>query len=109
MEHIYTKQQSKFISYNLPISTQKEIEEHLAAIRKKHNKATHVVYAYKLGDEEAFKHDGEVGGVGKVLLGLVKENHLLVVVRYYGGKKLGVGGVRKAFQVSAQQAIKTTE
>jgi len=96
------EKKSKFFGYLYSIESQKEYEEILQTVSKEHKKASHVCSALVLGREEKFKNDGEVGYPGRTLLGLLKheglESHLIIVVRYFGGIKLGPGGVSRAFK-----------
>ena len=97
-----TVKKSKFIGYLYSIGTLDEFEEILKTISKEHKKASHVCSAMVVAGEEKFKNDGEVGYPGKTLLSLLKheglESHGIIVVRYFGGKKLGPGGVSRAFK-----------
>ena len=93
---------SKFFGYLYSFESYEEYETIVKEISKEHKKASHVCTALVLGKEEKFKNDGEVGYPGKTLLGLLKheglESHLIIVVRYFGGIKLGPGGVSRAFK-----------
>ena len=93
---------SKFFGYLYTFESLEEYEKIVKGISKEHRKASHVCAAMILGKEEKFKNDGEVGYPGKTLLGLLKheglESHLIIVVRYFGGIKLGPGGVSRAFK-----------
>ena len=93
---------SKFFGYLYSLESSEEYEKIVKDISKEHKKASHVCTAMVLGTEEKFKNDGEVGYPGRTLLGLLKhaglESHLIIVVRYFGGIKLGPGGVSRAFK-----------
>ncbi len=93
---------SKFFGYLYSLESLDEQEEIVKTLTKEHKKASHVCSAMIFDKEETFKNDGEVGYPGKTLLGLLKheklESHLIVVVRYFGGIKLGPGGVSRAFK-----------
>jgi len=93
---------SKFFGYLYSLESAEDYEKIVKEIYKEHKKASHVCTAMVLGKEERFKNDGEVGYPGKTLLGLLKhegfESHLIIVVRYFGGIKLGPGGVSRAFK-----------
>lgn len=93
---------SKFFGYLHSIESQEEYEEIVKRISKEHKKASHVCTAMVLNGREKFKNDGEVGYPGQTLLGLLNHNglesHGVIVVRYFGGKKLGPGGVSRAFK-----------
>ena len=92
---------SKFLSWIYPVRSEEEIRERLDALRKKYYDATHHCYAWRLGPRgEAFRanDDGEPSGTaGKPILGQLLSNDitdcLVVVVRYFGGTKLGVPGL----------------
>ncbi|MDR0907493.1 MAG: YigZ family protein [Rikenellaceae bacterium] len=104
---------SRFLGYGWPVSTEEEIKEHLDALRKKYYDATHHCYAWRLGAEgERFRanDDGEPSGTaGKPILGqmLSREvtNCLVVVVRYFGGTKLGVPGLIAAYKDAAAEVL----
>lgn len=93
---------SKFFGYLYVIESPEEYDKILKELSKAHKKASHVCSAMVLEQQEIFKNDGEVGYPGKTLLGLLKHeglaSHLIVVVRYFGGVKLGPGGVSRAFK-----------
>ena len=104
---------SKFLSWIFPVRSEEEIREHLDALRKRFFDATHHCYAWRLGPRgEAFRanDDGEPSGTaGKPILGQLLSNDLtdclIVVVRYFGGTKLGVPGLIAAYRESAAAAI----
>lgn len=104
---------SKFLSYIYPVCTEEEIRERLEALRKRYFDATHHCYAWRLGPHgETFRanDDGEPSGTaGKPILGQLLSNELteclVVVVRYFGGTKLGVPGLIAAYRESAAEAI----
>lgn len=93
---------SKFFGYLYSLESPDEQEEIIKEILKEHKKASHICMAMVFDKEEKFKNDGEVGYPGKTLLGLLKheelESHLIIAVRYFGGIKLGPGGVSRAFK-----------
>ena len=99
---------SKFLSWIYPVRTEEEIRERLDALRKRYYDATHHCYAWRLGPRgEAFRanDDGEPSGTaGKPILGQLLSNDitdcLVVVVRYFGGTKLGVPGLIAAYRES---------
>ncbi|NBC04320.1 MAG: hypothetical protein GVY20_11515 [Bacteroidetes bacterium] len=98
-----------------PASTITKVEEHLESIRKEHPTATHHCYAYLLNPNETVEYssdDGEPNGTaGLPILNTLKSHNLmnviLIVVRYYGGTKLGKAGLIDAYQTSAQQSIES--
>ena len=108
---------SKFLSWIYPVRSEEEIRERLDALRKKYYDATHHCYAWRLGPHgEAFRSndDGEPSGTaGKPILGQLLSNDitdcLVVVVRYFGGTKLGVPGLIAAYKESAAEAIAAAE
>ncbi len=104
---------SKFLSFIYPVENEEQIREALDALRKRYFDATHHCYAWRLGPRgEQFRanDDGEPSGTaGKPILGqmLLHEitDCLIVVVRYFGGTKLGVPGLIAAYKESAANAI----
>ena len=112
-EAIYKERSSKFLTYAYPVETEEEIKELLDALRKKYYDATHHCYAYRLGPQgETFRanDDGEPSGTaGKPILGQLLSadltNCLVVVVRYFGGTKLGVSGLIQAYKESTAEVI----
>ena len=93
---------SKFISYLCPVQTEEEAKEYLKSIKKLHPKATHHCSAYVVDDIERSNDDGEpASSAGLPMLQVLRGNDLnfviAVVVRYYGGVKLGVGGLIRAY------------
>ena len=104
---------SKFLSYIYPVETEEQIKEALDALRKRYFDATHHCYAWRLGPEgEQFRanDDGEPSGTaGKPILGQLLSHELtdclIVVVRYFGGTKLGVPGLIAAYKEAAANAI----
>jgi len=116
-EGIYKEKGSKFISYAFPVTSEEEVKEKIADLKKKYYDARHHCYAYMLGHERNnFRavDDGEPSSTaGKPILGqiLSKEitNVVIVVVRYFGGTKLGVGGLINAYKSAALDAIENNE
>lgn len=116
-EGYLTEQRSKFISYALPVHTPEEVKEKVDAICKQHYSARHVCWAYMLGaGREQFRvnDDGEPSSTaGKPILGVINSNELtdilIVVVRYFGGVKLGTSGLIAAYRGAAQDAISHAE
>ena len=101
---------SKFIGYVFPVTSEEEVKEHIDELKKKHHAARHWCYAWQIGIEEVryrANDDGEPNNsAGNPIYGqiLSKEitNVLVVVVRYFGGTKLGVGGLISAYKTSAK-------
>ena len=112
-EAIYKERSSKFLTYAYPVESEEEIKELLDALRKEYYDATHHCYAYRLGPQgETFRanDDGEPSGTaGKPILGQLLSadltNCLVVVVRYFGGTKLGVSGLIQAYKESTAEVI----
>lgn len=104
------EKKSKFFGYLYSIESQEQYEIIVKAITQEHKKARHVCTAMILGEVEKFKNDGEVGYPGQTLLGLLRHkgntSHALVVVRYFGGIKLGPGGVSRAFKNCGKMLFK---
>lgn len=104
---------SKFLSFIYPVENEEQIREALDALRKRYFDATHHCYAWRLGPRgEQFRanDDGEPSGTaGKPILGQMLSHEitdcLIVVVRYFGGSKLGVPGLIAAYKESAANAI----
>ena len=116
-EAIYKERSSKFLVYAYPVESEEEIKLHLDRLRKEFFDATHHCYAYRLGAEgEVFRanDDGEPSGTaGKPILGQLLSaqltNCLVVVVRYFGGTKLGVSGLISAYKESTAAVIEEAE
>lgn len=108
---------SKFISQVYPVSNQDEVTNTLTSARKKYYDAAHHPYAYRLGtDDKNFRYsdDGEPSGsAGKPIMEVIDKfeltNVLIVVTRYYGGVKLGVGGLRRAIFEASELAVQNSE
>ncbi len=104
---------SKFIAYAFPVQSIEDVENRLSDVRKEHHSARHHCYAYRLGvDGEQYRanDDGEPSGsAGKPIHGQLLSfeitNALVVVVRYFGGVKLGVGGLIQAYKGAAKEAL----
>lgn len=116
-EGIYTEKRSKFIAMAFPVRTVDEIKVHLEACQKKYYDVRHVCYAYMLGHERKdfrANDNGEPSGTaGKPILGQINSNELtdilIVVVRYFGGIKLGTSGLIQAYKAAAAEAIAAAE
>lgn len=114
-EAIYKEKGSKFLAFAYPVNNQDEIKQILTDLRKKYYDATHHCYAYILGfDKEEFRmnDDGEPSSTaGKPIYGQLLSNNLtnvlVVVVRYFGGTKLGVSGLIKAYKTSTQVCLES--
>ena len=116
-EGLYKEKGSRFISYAFPVSTQEEIKMHLETLRRQHHAARHHCYAWMLGagrDNFRSNDDGEPSGsAGRPILGQINSfnltNILVVVVRYFGGKLLGVPGLINAYRTAAGSALLNAE
>jgi uncharacterized YigZ family protein len=117
VESIYKEKGSKFLSFLYPVTSVEEVKEYLTQLKKKYYDATHHCYAYIIGyDKETFRmnDDGEPSSTaGKPIYGQLQSNDLtnvlLVVVRYFGGTKLGVSGLIKAYKESSAECIALAE
>lgn len=115
-EDFFIIQKSKFIGYIVPIEDDEDAIKKLDEYRKRYADATHVCYAYVadiLGHTARFSDDGEPSGTaGQPILNVLKGNDLKkvlsVVVRYYGGIKLGTGGLTKAYSDATNLALKSS-
>ena len=107
--YTYKSQRSSFISYLYQISTDEDINTIYQQLKQEHSKSNHICYAAIVESNTYIKHDCEVGSPGNVLYNIIYHNnlhsHMLVTVRYFGGIKLGVGGVIKAFKQSGVECI----
>jgi len=114
---LYKEKGSRFISMAWPVTNQEEIKSILEKARKEHHSARHHCYAWMLGqNRENFRvnDDGEPSGsAGKPILGQINAfqvtNVLIVVVRYFGGKLLGISGLINAYRSAAESALKNGE
>lgn len=102
---------SRFLAYGYPCSSKDEIDAQLKAIRREHSGANHHCYGWRLAiGEEGYSDDGEPRGsagmpILKRLSSLSCVDTLIVVVRYFGGTKLGVGGLVRAYGGTAQSLL----
>lgn len=111
----YKEKGSKFLGYVFPVTSEDEIKEHLENLRKEHYDARHQCFAYILGFEgEVFRanDDGEPGhSAGDPILGQLRAENLTqvlaVVVRYFGGTKLGVSGLIHAYKTATIEALQS--
>jgi uncharacterized YigZ family protein len=116
-ESLYRVLGSKHIGYAIPVKSESEAKQKLEELRKLHAQATHVCYAWRVGwDKNLFRSsdDGEPSGTaGKPILGQIQSfdltNICIAVVRYYGGTKLGTGGLIDAYKTAARLAIEANE
>ncbi|WP_234387170.1 YigZ family protein [Aquimarina sp. Aq78] len=116
-EALFKDRNSKFFGYTFPITTEEEAKHIIADLKKKHHSARHWCYAWKIGIEPSryrINDDGEPSNsAGQPIYGQILSfdvtNILIVVVRYFGGVKLGVGGLINAYRTAAQLALETSE
>ena len=114
---LYKEKGSKFLAFAYPVESEQEIKEILETLKKQYHDARHHCYAYILGkDGQDFRanDDGEPGhSAGDPILGQIRSNNLtnalIVVVRYFGGTKLGKGGLVSAYKTAAAEAIAANE
>ena len=115
-ERLFKDRGSKFYSYAFPISNEEEIKEKIELLKKQHYNARHWCYAWQLGknyDHYRANDDGEPSNsAGMPIYGQLQSfnvtNVLVVVVRYFGGTKLGVGGLIKAYKNGAKLALENS-
>jgi uncharacterized YigZ family protein len=113
----YKERDSKFIAHAIPCSDESSAKEHISRLRKEHHKAAHLCYAWRIGFgdfRDRFSDDGEPNNsAGKPIFGQILAhdltNILIAVVRYYGGTKLGVGGLIQAYKTASNQALTTAQ
>lgn len=114
---IFKEKGSKFIGYAVACYTEEEAKKYLEKWRKEHFQSRHVCYAYRFGvDQLVYRanDDGEPNNsAGAPILGQIQSNDLsnvlIGVVRYFGGTKLGVGGLIQAYRTAAKEAIENGE
>ena len=116
-EVLFKDRNSKFFGYAFPVSNEDQIKDQLEELKKKHHSARHWCYAWQLGKEEFHyraNDDGEPSNsAGMPIYGQLQSfevtNILVVVVRYFGGVKLGVGGLINAYRTAAQMALEAAD
>lgn len=114
-ETLFKDKNSKFFGYAFPISSEKQVKNAIDSLRKKHHTARHFCYAWQLGIETTkirfrANDDGEPSNsAGMPIYGQIQAfdvtNILIVCVRYFGGTKLGVGGLINAYRTSAKMTL----
>ncbi len=108
-------ERSRFITYSLPVNTAEQAKEYLEKIRKKHSDATHNCYCYKLKDGSVkFSDDGEPSGtagapIQEAVVASKLTNVIVIVTRYFGGIKLGAGGLTRAYFSCAKEGLDNAE
>ena len=114
-EALLKEKGSEFFSYSYPIKTEVEANDLLNSLRKKFYDATHHCYAFKLSDGTIkYSDDGEPGGTAGIrILNAINHfdlnNIIVIAVRYFGGTKLGVGPLGKAYYESALECLKQSK
>ena len=116
-ETLFKEKGSKFFGYAFPVLNEDDIQNALSELKKNHNTARHFCYAWQLGtDKIQFRanDDGEPSNsAGMPIYGQIQSfgvtNVLIVSVRYFGGTKLGVGGLIQAYKASAQLALEASD
>lgn len=118
-EVLFKDKNSKFFGYAFPVSTEEDVKIHLDTLKKQHHQARHWCYAYQLGKSEknfSFRanDDGEPNNsAGMPIYGQIQSfevtNILIIVVRYFGGVKLGVSGLINAYRTGAQMALEASK
>ena len=116
-EVMFKEKNSKFYGYAFPIESEEEVKPILEKIKKEHYTARHWCYAFQIGTSKVYfraNDDGEPNNsAGMPIYGQIQSfeltNVLVVVVRYFGGIKLGVGGLVQAYKTGAQMALEVAE
>ena len=102
---------SRFITYLYELDDEAKVNDIIKSIKDEHEKARHVVYVYKINNTGKINDDGEPKGTaGMPIFNVLEKNDLnnvlIVVVRYFGGIKLGAGGLFRAYSNSASEIVK---
>jgi uncharacterized YigZ family protein len=116
-ETLFKEKGSKFFGYAFPVLSEDDVKECIEELKKKHHAARHFCYAYQIGIEKIqyrANDDGEPNNsAGLPIYGQIQSfevtNVLIVSVRYFGGTKLGVGGLISAYKTSAQLALEASD
>ncbi|KRO87611.1 MAG: YigZ family protein [Bacteroidetes bacterium] len=116
-EFLFKEKQSKFFGYAFPVSEHEDIKKQIEKLKKKHHSARHFCYAYQIGVTNTvyrLNDDGEPrNSAGIPIYGQIQSfeitNILIVVVRYFGGIKLGIGGLAFAYKECAKQTLEASE
>lgn len=116
-EVLFKEKNSKFFGYAFPVQSENEVKEILDQVKKQHYTGRHWCYAYQIGTKTKnyrANDDGEPNNsAGMPIYGQIQSfdvtNVLVIVVRYFGGVKLGVGGLVTAYRTAAQMALETVE
>jgi len=116
-ETLYKEKNSKFFGYAYPVMSEEDVKVTLENLKKQHHSARHWCYAFQLGTSKIHyraNDDGEPNNsAGMPIYGQIQSfgvtNVLVVVVRYFGGVKLGVGGLISAYRTAAQMALEVSD
>ena len=117
LEVLYKDKGSKFYGYAIPIETDQEVKKALEELKQKHSSAGHFCYAYQHGLETIYyrvSDDGEPNNsAGLPIYGQLQAfkvtNILIVVIRYFGGTKLGIGGLISAYKATAKLSLEVSQ
>lgn len=109
-ENLTVIQKSKFFAFSYYVDCEEKAQEILKSLSQKYYDATHICYAYNINSKQKCSDDGEPQGTaGKPILDCIQkkkiDNALVVVVRYFGGIKLGAGGLTRAYSNSASDVL----
>ena len=115
-EALYKEKGSKFLGFSFAVQSIEQVSKEISQLRKEYHDARHFCYAYIIGDEGNQKRandDGEPNhSAGDPILGQIKSfnltNTLIVVIRYFGGRKLGVSGLITAYKTAAEESLKNS-
>ncbi len=116
-EVLFKDKNSKFFGSAFPVLSEDDVKQHIEILKKKHHSARHWCYAYQIGTKTIkyrANDDGEPSNsAGMPIYGQIQSfnvtNILIVVVRYFGGVKLGVGGLINAYRTGAQMALEASK
>lgn len=116
-EILFKEKNSKFYGYAFPVTSEEEVKPIIEQLKKTHYTARHWCYAYQIGTKNKIyraNDDGEPNNsAGMPIYGQIQSFHvtnvLIVVVRYFGGVKLGVGGLVSAYKTAAQMALEEVD
>lgn len=116
-QSLYKEKGSKFMAFSYPVETEQEVKQYLDILKKNYHDASHHCFAYILGaNQQKYRasDDGEPNhSAGTPILGQIRSKNLtdtfVVVVRYFGGTKLGVSGLINAYKTAAANALESAE
>lgn len=115
-EVLFKEKNSKFFGYAFPVSNESQINNYIIQLKKQHHSARHYCYAWQIGTEiiqYRVNDDGEPNNsAGQPIFGQIQSfnvtNILIIIVRYFGGTKLGVGGLIGAYRTTAQMTMEAS-